>query len=505
MGVVLEKMALRKGKMTKMVNHGSGRVRLEFQVPTRGPDRRAHGAHDRHARHRGDEQPARGLGRVAGRDPAPQDRRAGRRPRRRHDGLRALAHGGPRRALRRARASPSTRACWWARTRAPTDMDVNVTKQKKLTNMRASTADEAIRLTPHRQLNLEQALEFIDDDELVEVTPSAIRLRKRVLAANMRPKRNEEELAGRWLRFASRRLSVDRLTPSRPAAAARSPSGLAQGECDRLLLGPLARRARGRRRAAPRGRARRRAPVLRAVPRLERRCAGSIAVPSHRIAARSRQFCSSRTLPGQEWSSERALGRVGELQALLAHLARVALQEGVGQERHVAAPSPQRRDLDRQHGEAEEEVLAESSCSTEPAQVAVGGRHHPHVDAERLRRPPTRSNCFSCTSRRILPWSGSGMSPISSRKSVPRWASSALPDLAARRPGEGALLVPEELVLEQVVRDGRAVDRDERRPWPAPTAGAVRGSSAPCRCRSRRAAARWRRSRRRAGARASSP
>jgi GTP-binding protein len=70
------------------------------------------------------------------------------------------------------------------------DMDVNVTKQKKLTNMRASTADEAIRLTPHRVLNLEQAIEFIADDELVEVTPGAIRLRKRVLAANQRPKRS---------------------------------------------------------------------------------------------------------------------------------------------------------------------------------------------------------------------------------------------------------------------------------------------------------------------------
>jgi GTP-binding protein len=71
----------------------------------------------------------------------------------------------------------------------PADMDVNVTKPKKLTNMRASTADEAIRLTPHRVLNLEQALEFINDDELVEVTPGAIRLRKRVLAFNQRPKR----------------------------------------------------------------------------------------------------------------------------------------------------------------------------------------------------------------------------------------------------------------------------------------------------------------------------
>jgi GTP-binding protein len=74
----------------------------------------------------------------------------------------------------------------------PADMDVNVTKAKKLTNMRASTADEAVRLTPHRVLNLEQALEFIDDDELVEVTPPAIRLRKRVLPANQRPKRRAE-------------------------------------------------------------------------------------------------------------------------------------------------------------------------------------------------------------------------------------------------------------------------------------------------------------------------
>jgi GTP-binding protein len=69
------------------------------------------------------------------------------------------------------------------------DMDVNVTKEKKQTNMRASTADEAIRLIPPRQLSLEQAIEFINDDELVEVTPRAVRLRKRVLAGNLRPKK----------------------------------------------------------------------------------------------------------------------------------------------------------------------------------------------------------------------------------------------------------------------------------------------------------------------------
>ena len=69
------------------------------------------------------------------------------------------------------------------------DMDVNITKEKKQTNMRASSADEAIRLIPARKMGLEQAIEFINDDELVEVTPKSIRLRKRVLAANMRPRR----------------------------------------------------------------------------------------------------------------------------------------------------------------------------------------------------------------------------------------------------------------------------------------------------------------------------
>ena len=71
----------------------------------------------------------------------------------------------------------------------PNDLDVNITKEKKQTNMRASTADEAIRLVPPRKLGLEQAIEFINDDELVEVTPSSIRLRKKVLQANQRPRR----------------------------------------------------------------------------------------------------------------------------------------------------------------------------------------------------------------------------------------------------------------------------------------------------------------------------
>jgi GTP-binding protein len=69
------------------------------------------------------------------------------------------------------------------------DLDVNPIKEKKLTNMRTSSADEAMRLVPVKDLSLEEALEFIADDELVEATPKSIRLRKRVLKANERPKK----------------------------------------------------------------------------------------------------------------------------------------------------------------------------------------------------------------------------------------------------------------------------------------------------------------------------
>src|ERR1700683_863757 len=74
------------------------------------------------------------------------------------------------------------------------DLDVNAVREKKLTNMRASTADEAIRLVPFRQLNLEQAIEFIADDEFVEITPKSLRLRKKILQANGRKKRAKEAL-----------------------------------------------------------------------------------------------------------------------------------------------------------------------------------------------------------------------------------------------------------------------------------------------------------------------
>ncbi len=68
------------------------------------------------------------------------------------------------------------------------DLDVNCVREKKLTNMRASSADEAVRLVPFKNLTLEQSIEFIADDELVEVTPKSLRMRKKILAVNRRPK-----------------------------------------------------------------------------------------------------------------------------------------------------------------------------------------------------------------------------------------------------------------------------------------------------------------------------
>jgi GTP-binding protein len=192
MGVVLEKMAMRKGKMTKMVNHGSGRVRLEFQVPTRGligvrtelmTDTRGtavmNSLLEGWVEWQGD-IPRRTTGVLVA------DRTG-------DTTAYALSHMEDRGELFVGPAVAVYEGMIVGENARPADMDVNVTKQKKLTNMRASTADEAIRLTPHRQLNLEQALEFIGDDELVEVTPGAIRLRKRVLAANMRPKRRSQD------------------------------------------------------------------------------------------------------------------------------------------------------------------------------------------------------------------------------------------------------------------------------------------------------------------------
>jgi len=187
-GVVIAQLGGRRGVMTKMVNHGSGRVRLEFRIPTRGligfrseflTDTRGTGIMNYlfagwepwHG-----EIPARTTGALVA-------DRAGTAT-----GY-AIFNLQERGEMFIEPGTPVYEGMIVGENARADDMDVNVTKQKKQTNMRASTADEAIRLIPPRKLGLEQAIEFINDDELVEVTPASIRLRKKTLTANQRPRR----------------------------------------------------------------------------------------------------------------------------------------------------------------------------------------------------------------------------------------------------------------------------------------------------------------------------
>ena len=184
-GVVIEKLGGRKGKMTKMVNHGSGRVRLEFHVPSRGliglrsemmTDTKGtaimnslfHG----YIEHQGD-IPMRPTGSLIA-------DRSGRAT-----GY-AIFNLQERGEMFIEPGTEVYEGMIVGENARDADLNVNIVKEKKLTNMRSSTADEAIRLIPPRILNLEQAIEFIRDDEFVEVTPKSIRLRKKVLKANQR-------------------------------------------------------------------------------------------------------------------------------------------------------------------------------------------------------------------------------------------------------------------------------------------------------------------------------
>lgn len=184
-GVIIEKMGARKGKMTKMVNNGTGRVRLEFTVPSRSliglrsevlTDTKGtaimnslfHGWIEWQG-----EIPMRPTGSLIA------DR-----------GGKATAYAmfnlQERGELFIEPGTEVYEGMVVGENARDADLNVNIVKEKKLTNMRASSADEAIRLVPPRLLNLEQAIEFIREDELVEVTPKSIRLRKRILKANMR-------------------------------------------------------------------------------------------------------------------------------------------------------------------------------------------------------------------------------------------------------------------------------------------------------------------------------
>ena len=193
-GVITEALGRRKGQMTKMVNHGTGRVRLEFETPSRGligfrneflTETKGTGLLNTMFLRWGEWQGAM-RGRATGSLVA--DRMG-------ETTTYALYNLQERGTLF---VRPGTRVYEGmiaGENARAVDLDVNAIKEKKLTNMRASTADEAMRLVPPKELSLEQALEFIADDELVEVTPESIRLRKRVLPANLRPKRKESDEA----------------------------------------------------------------------------------------------------------------------------------------------------------------------------------------------------------------------------------------------------------------------------------------------------------------------
>jgi len=193
-GVVIEKLGPRKGEMTKMHNHGYGRVRLEFSVPSRGliglrsellTDTRGtivmNSLFDGYTEYQG-EIPQRLTGALVA-------DRAGVAT------AYALYNLQERGELFVGPGTDVYEGMIIGENARDVDLDVNVVREKKLTNMRASTADEAIRLVPHKALNLEQAIEFISDDEFVEVTPKTLRLRKKILPSNRRPKRGAQLVA----------------------------------------------------------------------------------------------------------------------------------------------------------------------------------------------------------------------------------------------------------------------------------------------------------------------
>ena len=188
-GVVMERLGPRKAEMVKMHNHGYGRVRLEFRIPSRGliglrsemlTETRGtivmNSLFDGYMPHQGD-IPQRTTGALVA-------DRAGATTTYALDGIQErgiLFVGAGNEVYEGIIVGEHSR---------DNDLDVNAVREKKLTNMRASSADDAIRLVPFKPLNLEQAIEFINEDELVEVTPKNLRLRKKILQANRRPKRN---------------------------------------------------------------------------------------------------------------------------------------------------------------------------------------------------------------------------------------------------------------------------------------------------------------------------
>ena len=190
-GVVTQQAGMRKGKMQKMQNNGHGRVRLEFRIPSRGligfrsqflTDTKGTGLlnhiFDGYEPWHG-HMTKRQTGVLVADRPGKSN-------------TYALFHLQPRGTLFIRENTPVYEGMIIGENAREADMDVNITKEKKLTNMRAASADDIMQLVPPRLLNLDQALEFIKEDELVEVTPQTVRLRKRVLEANKRPRVNKD-------------------------------------------------------------------------------------------------------------------------------------------------------------------------------------------------------------------------------------------------------------------------------------------------------------------------
>jgi len=185
MGVVTEKLSIRKGKMLNLVNNGSGRVRLEFSIPTRTligyrdeflTDTRGTGImnslFDGYEDYRGD-CPSRFTGSIV------SDRSGNAVPY-------ALFNLEPRGRLFILPGIPVYEGMIIGEHNRGQDINVNPCKEKKLTNIRASGKDENVLLAPVKTMTLEQSINFIRDDEMVEVTPKSIRMRKIVLSAQKR-------------------------------------------------------------------------------------------------------------------------------------------------------------------------------------------------------------------------------------------------------------------------------------------------------------------------------
>lgn len=189
-GVVTQQAGMRRGRMQKMQNNGHGRVRLDFRIPSRGligfrsqflTDTRGTGLlnhiFDGYELWQGPIS-KRSTGAIVA-------DRAGKTT------IYALFHLQPRGTLFIKENTPVYEGMVIGENSRDNDIDVNVIKEKKLTNIRASGSDDALQLVPPRVLSLEQAIEFIKEDELVEVAPHSVRIRKKVLEANKRPKRDK--------------------------------------------------------------------------------------------------------------------------------------------------------------------------------------------------------------------------------------------------------------------------------------------------------------------------